>query len=109
MFAFAIQTGIIMVHFIRQALANRAGGKPYMESVIDGAVLRPKLMTVGATVVSLFPIMFSPGAGMEIMKPIVALTIGGMIKLYLYELLLIPCLFAIGNDSQRNKRKEPSV
>ena len=82
MFAFAIQTGIIMVHFIRQALANLAGGKPYMESVIDGAVLRPKLMTVGATVVSLFPIMFSSGAGMEIMKPIVALTIGGMIKLY---------------------------
>jgi len=40
LFAFAIQTGIIMVHFIRQALANLAGGKPYMESVIDGAVRR---------------------------------------------------------------------
>ncbi len=80
-----------------------------MESVIDGAVRRPKLMTAGGTVVSLFPIMFSSGAGMEIMKPIVALTIGGISSATIYELLLIPCLFAICNDSQRNKRKEPSL
>jgi copper/silver efflux system protein len=108
LFAVAIQTGIIMIVFIRQALANRAEGKPYMQSVIDGSVLRlrPKLMTVGAMVLSLFPIMFSSGAGMEIMKPIAAPTIGGMISSTIYVLFLIPCLFAIGEDLQRDKRKQ---
>ena len=78
-----------------------------MHAVIDGSVLRlrPKLMTVGAMVLSLFPIMFSSGAGMEIMKPIAAPTIGGMIRSTIYVLFLIPCLFAIGEDLRHVTRR----
>lgn len=107
LFAVAIQTGTIMIVFIRQALANRADEKTYMQAVIDGSVLRlgPKLMTVGAMVLSLFPIMFSSGAGMEIMKPIAAPTIGGMISWTIYALFLIPFLFAIGDDLRHVTRR----
>ena len=109
LFAVAIQTGIIMIIFIRRALARRAADESYMDAVLDGSVLRlrPKLMTVGVTVLSLLPIMFSTGLGMEIMKPIATPTIGGMLTSTLYVLFLIPCLFAIGEDirAMRHQRR----
>jgi Cu(I)/Ag(I) efflux system membrane protein CusA/SilA len=106
LFAVAIQTGIIMIIFIRRALSRRAADQSYMDAVLDGSVLRlrPKLMTVGVTVLSLLPIMFSTGLGMEIMKPIATPTIGGMLTSTLYVLFMIPCLFAIGDDLRRMRR-----
>ena len=103
LFAVAIQTGIIMIIFIRRALAHRVASESYMDAVLSGSVLRlrPKLMTVAVTVLSLLPIMFSTGLGMEIMKPIATPTIGGMLTSTVYVLFLIPCLFAIGEDIRR--------
>ncbi len=100
LFAVAIQTGIIMIVFIRQALARRGQDSPYMDAVLEGSVarLRPKLMTVAATTLSLLPVMLSHGTGVEIMKPIAAPTIGGMASSTVYVLFLIPCLFAIRED-----------
>jgi len=108
LFAVAIQTGIIMIIFIRQALARKAVKESYMDAVVDGSVLRlrPKLMTVACTVLSLLPIMLSTGPGMEIMKPIATPTIGGMISSTIYVLFLIPCLFAIGEDIRRMRQKK---
>jgi len=106
LFAVAIQTGIIMIVFIRQALAKQGSSQSYVDAVVEGSVarLRPKLMTVAATVLSLFPIMFSTGQGMELMKPIATPTIGGMASSAIYVLFLIPCLFAIGQDLRRRRR-----
>jgi len=100
LFAVAVQTGIIMVIFIRAALDHRKPGQSYIDAVIDGSAtrLRPKLMTVAAIVLSLFPVMFSSGAGMEIMKPIAAPSIGGMVTSSLHVLFMTPCLFVIGED-----------
>jgi Cu(I)/Ag(I) efflux system membrane protein CusA/SilA len=55
-------------------------------------------MTVAAIVLSLLPVMFSTGAGMEIMKPIAAPSIGGMVTSSLHVLFMTPCLFVIGED-----------
>ena len=103
LFAVAIQTGIIMIEFIREALANRTDDQSYMEAVVQGSVarLRPKLMTVATTVLGLLPIMFATGSGMDITKPIATPTFGGMITSTIYVLFLIPCLFAIGEDLRR--------
>ena len=103
----AIQTGIIMIIFIRQALASRAADQSYMAAVIEGSAarLRPKLMTVAATVLSLLPVMLSSGQGMEIMKPIATPTIGGMASSAIYVLFLIPCLYAIGEDIRRYRQR----
>ncbi|MBZ5506614.1 MAG: CusA/CzcA family heavy metal efflux RND transporter [Acidobacteriia bacterium] len=100
LFAVAVQTGIIMVIFIRAALENRAEGQLYIDAVIDGSTarLRPKLMTVAAIILSLLPVLVSSGPGMEIMKPIAAPSIGGMITSSLHVLFMTPCLFAIGED-----------
>jgi Cu(I)/Ag(I) efflux system membrane protein CusA/SilA len=105
LFAVAIQTGIVMIIFIRRALARRAENESYMDAVLDGSVLRlrPKLMTVAVTVLSLLPVMLSSGLGMEIMKPIATPTIGGMLTSTIYVLFLIPCLFAIGEDLRRRR------
>ena len=72
LFAIAIQTGIIMIVFIRQALARKTADETYVDAVVDGSAmrLRPKLMTVAITSFSFLPIMVSTGPGIEIMKPI---------------------------------------
>ena len=103
LFAVAIQTGIIMIEFIRDALANRTPEQSYIDAVVEGSVarLRPKLMTVATTVLGLLPIMFSSGSGMDITQPIATPTFGGMISSTIYVLFLIPCLFAIGDDIRR--------
>jgi len=46
----------------------------------------------------LLPVMFSTGAGMEIMKPIAAPSIGGMVTSSLHVLFMTPCLFVIAED-----------
>jgi Cu(I)/Ag(I) efflux system membrane protein CusA/SilA len=103
LFAVAVQTGIIMVIFIRGALDHRPDGQSYVEAVIDGSAarLRPKLMTVAAIILSLLPVMFATGAGMEILKPIAAPSIGGMVTSSLHVLFMTPCLFVIGDDIRR--------
>ena len=100
LFAVAVQTGIIMVIFIRRALDHRRPDQSYIDAVVEGSTmrLRPKLMTVAAIILSLLPVMFATGAGMEIMKPIAAPSIGGMITSSLHVLFMTPCLFVIGED-----------
>jgi Cu(I)/Ag(I) efflux system membrane protein CusA/SilA len=108
LFAIAVQTGIIMVIFIRDALARRTAGESYIEAVIEGSAarLRPKLMTVAAVILSLLPIAFSTRPGMDIMKPIAAPSIGGMVSSTIHVLFMTPCLFAIVEDvRQRRQRK----
>jgi Cu(I)/Ag(I) efflux system membrane protein CusA/SilA len=114
LFAVAVQTGIIMVMFIRRALDHRHIDQSYIDAVVDGSAarLRPKLMTVAAIILSLLPVMFASGAGMEIMKPIAAPSIGGMISSSLHVLFMTPCLFVIGEDvrnwwRRRRERRGP--
>jgi Cu(I)/Ag(I) efflux system membrane protein CusA/SilA len=103
LFAVAVQTGIIMVMFIRAAIDEQRDDQSLTDAVIDGSAtrLRPKLMTVAAIVLSLLPVMFSTGPGMEIMKPIAAPSIGGMVSSSLHVLFMTPCLFVISDDLRR--------
>src|SRR5438552_10882710 len=108
LFAVAVQTGVLMVAFIREALARRTEDQSFIDAVIDGSVnrLRPKLMTVATIVLSLSLIPFSTGPGMEIMKPIAAPSIGGMVSSTIHVLFMTPCLFVIIEDlrKRRNRR-----
>src|SRR5213594_2008759 len=108
LFAVAVQTGVLMVAFIREALDKRTDSQSFEDAVIDGSVnrLRPKLMTVATIVLSLSLIPFSTGPGMEIMKPIAAPSIGGMVSSTIHVLFMTPCLFVIIEDLRdwRNRR-----
>jgi Cu(I)/Ag(I) efflux system membrane protein CusA/SilA len=108
--AIAVQTGIIMIEFIRDALERRTPDSTYVAAVVEGSVmrLRPKLMTVATTVFGLIPIMLSSGSGLDVTQPIAAPSVGGMVTSTIYVLFLIPCLFAIGNDLRtRRAAREP--
>ena len=102
-FAVAVQTGIIMVIFIREALEHRPADQSFLDAVVQGSTarLRPKLMTVATIVLSLSLIPLSSGPGMEIMKPIAAPSIGGMVTSTLHVLFMTPCLFVITEDVKR--------
>lgn len=103
LFAVAVQTGILMVTFIREALNRKTDAQSFEDAVIEGSVnrLRPKLMTVATIILSLSLIPFSSGPGMEIMKPIAAPSIGGMVSSTLHVLFMTPCLFMIVEDIRK--------
>jgi Cu(I)/Ag(I) efflux system membrane protein CusA/SilA len=108
LFAIAVQTGIIMVIFIRDALERRSENESYIDAVINGSTarLRPKLMTVAAVILSLLPIAFSTRPGMDILKPIAAPSIGGMVSSTIHVLFMTPCLFAIVEDIRQRRRRK---
>jgi Cu(I)/Ag(I) efflux system membrane protein CusA/SilA len=67
------------------------------EAIVHGAVkrLRPKVMTVACMLFGLLPIMWSTGAGADVMKRIAAPMIGGILTSFLMELVVYPPVFAI--------------
>jgi Cu(I)/Ag(I) efflux system membrane protein CusA/SilA len=101
LYGVAVQTGVIMVVYLHEALDRRlsAGGVPteeaLYEATVAGAVLRlrPKLMTVAATVASLLPILWSTGVGSDVMKPIAVPIIGGMVTSAVHVLFITPIIF----------------
>jgi Cu(I)/Ag(I) efflux system membrane protein CusA/SilA len=67
------------------------------EAIVEGAVkrLRPKFMTVGVMFMGLVPIMWSAGAGADVMKRIAAPMIGGIFTSFIMELGVYPAIYAI--------------
>jgi len=103
LFGIAVETGVVMVVYLREALDHRlASGVPLHHedietAVIEGAVqrLRPKLMTVSIVLASLIPILWETGVGSDVMKPIAAPLVGGMITSTIHVLILVPVFFAL--------------
>ncbi len=64
---------------------------------MSGAVerVRPKLMTVTAIMAGLLPIMWSTGAGSEIMQRIAVPMIGGMVSSTVLTLAVIPAVYSL--------------
>jgi len=103
LFGIAVETGVVMVVYLHEALNQRLKlGAPLLkkdieEAVIEGAVqrLRPKLMTVCVVLASLVPILWETGVGSDVMKPIAAPIVGGMITSTIHVLILVPVFFAL--------------
>ncbi|HWK11786.1 MAG TPA: CusA/CzcA family heavy metal efflux RND transporter [Terriglobales bacterium] len=103
LYGVAVQTGVVMVVYLHEALDKRLrqGGEVTADDVlratIDGSVLRlrPKLMTVTVVMASLVPIMWSAGVGSDVMKPIAAPIIGGMVTSTIHVLIITPVIFYI--------------
>ncbi len=93
LFGIAIETGVVMVVYLREAL--EADPDHPFEAVMDGAVLRlrPKLMTVVVVLASLIPILLEGGVGSDVMKPIAAPIVGGMVTSAIHVLILVPVFF----------------
>jgi Cu(I)/Ag(I) efflux system membrane protein CusA/SilA len=64
---------------------------------MHGAVkrIRPKIMTVGAALFGLVPILFSQGIGSDVMKRIAAPMVGGVVTSAVLELIIYPVIYLI--------------
>jgi Cu(I)/Ag(I) efflux system membrane protein CusA/SilA len=103
LFGVAVETGVVMVVYLHEALEHKLkSGKALTNAdveaaAIEGAVqrLRPKLMTVCAVLASLVPILWEPGIGSDVMKPMAAPIVGGMITSTIHVLILVPVFFVM--------------
>jgi Cu(I)/Ag(I) efflux system membrane protein CusA/SilA len=102
LFGTAVQTGVVMVIYLEEAVGRRRrerGGTltrgELKAAVTEGALLRlrPKVMTVSTVVAGLLPIMWSTSAGSEVMKPLAAPVLGGMVSSLLHVLVVTPVIF----------------
>jgi Cu(I)/Ag(I) efflux system membrane protein CusA/SilA len=96
----AAATGIVMLVYLRQAV-DQAGGLERMTlgelraAVLSGAVhrLRPKLLTEATTILSLAPMLWSTGAGADVIRPMAAPVLGGLLIADEVVDLLLPVAF----------------
>ncbi|HKW77332.1 MAG TPA: CusA/CzcA family heavy metal efflux RND transporter [Terriglobales bacterium] len=103
LFGIAVETGVVMVVYLHEALQDRiergavTSEADIEQAAIEGAVqrLRPKLMTVIAVLASLAPILWESGIGSDVMKPIAAPIVGGMITSAIHVLILVPVFFVL--------------
>ena len=108
------ETGVIMLLYLDHAYERLKGAgrmnnlEDLKEAVMEGAVLRvrPKMMTVMAIVMGLLPIMWSTGAGSDVMKRIAAPMIGGILTSFVMELLVYPVIFTLW---KWNREVKPSL
>ncbi|MBP6465044.1 MAG: efflux RND transporter permease subunit [Rubrivivax sp.] len=99
----AAEFGVIMLHYLKQALADRTarGLAPTLavvqDAIREGAVLRvrPKAMTVATLLAGLLPIVWASGTGAEVMSRIAAPMLGGMVTAPLLSLFVVPAAFAL--------------
>ncbi len=111
------ETGVIMLLYLDQAYERfKHEGRMHtlrdlQDAVEDGAVkrIRPKMMTVMAILLGLLPIMWSQGAGADVMKRIAAPMVGGVVTSFLLELLVYPVIFVIWKWHSEVKAAERAV
>jgi Cu(I)/Ag(I) efflux system membrane protein CusA/SilA len=97
------ETGVVMLLYLDHAYekftrAGRMNSLADLQAAVEeGAVqrIRPKMMTVMAILMGLLPIMWSHGAGADVMKRIAAPMVGGVVTSFLLELLIYPVIFTI--------------
>jgi Cu(I)/Ag(I) efflux system membrane protein CusA/SilA len=91
------ETGIFMLLYLDLAYDEMKprSREELREAIYHGAVkrVRPKVMTVACAFFGLVPIMWSTGAGADVMKRIAAPMIGGLFTSFLMELLVYPAIY----------------
>jgi len=112
------ETGVFMLLFLDLAYDEaRAKGRlrslaELKEAIVHGAVkrVRPKMMTVTAAFMGLMPIMWSTGAGADVMKRVAAPMVGGLATSFLMELLVYPAIYLLWKwHTEVRRQTEPAV
>ncbi|WP_373499635.1 efflux RND transporter permease subunit [Desulfococcus sp.] len=102
LYGIAVETGVVMIIYLHEALDRRLAmgeisPEDIREATVEGSVLRlrPKIMTVGTTLIGLIPIMWSAGVGADVMKPVATPIIGGVITSTIHVLIITPLIFSM--------------
>ena len=112
----ATQTGVVMVVYCdvayRKALSEGRirGFDDIVEATLEGSVqrVRPKLMTVATMMIGLVPLLWSQGAGADVMKRVAAPMVGGLFTSAFLTLEIIPVVYTYWrwNQWRRGARAE---
>ncbi|MBI3125064.1 MAG: efflux RND transporter permease subunit [Ignavibacteriales bacterium] len=118
LYGVAVETGVVMVVYLHESLDKRLrafykGERGHLtkediyDATVEGSVLRlrPKLMTVGTSMVGLIPVMWATGTGSDVMKPLTAPLIGGLLTSAVHVLVVTPILFAMMKERALKKGK----
>lgn len=115
LFGIAVETGIVMVIYLNDAMQQLIKEKGNSAAtitkadlrlaVIHGAAkrLRPKLMTVCVSLFGLVPVLWATGVGTDVMKPIVLSMIGGVLTSSTHILLVTPLIFLLSKEYELRK------
>ncbi len=106
------ETGVVMLLYLELAHekwkkeGRLASITDLKDSIMFGAVkrIRPKVMTVGVILAGLIPVMFSHGAGSDIMKRIAAPMVGGVITSTILELIIYPAIYMLWRGRELKAR-----
>lgn len=114
LYGVAVETGVVMVIYLHEALDKKLVEKngtlskeDLIQATEDGAILRlrPKLMTVATSMFGLIPIMWASGTGADLAKPLAVPLIGGIITSAIHVLFVTPIIFVMIKDYMRKKGK----
>ena len=110
------ETGVIMLLYLDLAYEQwQKNGRmvtlgDLKQAIHHGAVkrIRPKVMTITVIIAGLLPIMWSHGAGADVMKRIAAPMVGGVVTSGIMELLVYPVIFYLWRGRRLKKSQEPT-
>jgi copper/silver efflux system protein len=86
-FGMAVETGVVMLVYLHEAIDERGGLAQIgsigelRQAILEGAIhrLRPKLLTEGAAILSIAPMLWATGVGSEVIRPMAAPVLGGLL------------------------------
>jgi Cu(I)/Ag(I) efflux system membrane protein CusA/SilA len=113
----AMQTGVVMVVYIDEAFHRRVreGKLATRDDIVaahaEGTILRlrPKIMTVTTMAAALLPLVWSEGAGAEIMKRVAAPMLGGLVTSAFLTLEVLPVVYTIWRHRQLKRAQRLGI
>jgi cobalt-zinc-cadmium resistance protein CzcA len=92
LFGVAVQNSLVLIAQTRELLAR---GAPLGAALREASIgrVRPKLMTAGAAILGLLPMLFGFG-GSELERPLALVMVGGLVTSTLFTLLVLPSVYA---------------
>lgn len=114
----AAQTGVVMVVYCDSAFHRRQRQglirdlDDIVDATLEGSVqrVRPKLMTVATMMIGLVPLLWSQGAGADVMKRVAAPMVGGLFTSAFLTLEIIPVVYTYWRYAQLKRgQRERSI
>jgi Cu(I)/Ag(I) efflux system membrane protein CusA/SilA len=121
LFGIAVQTGVLMVVYLNNAVAARISavekdGLRLDAAGLDAAMqtgaslgLRPILMTVLANLFGILPVLLATGPGSDVMKPVILPFEFGLVTAILFAFLVLPVLYAMVKQRELKTLGRPVV